>query len=1242
MTIRLRFLILSVLFLTSCAVEAENKGTWLNECLNDGSCYDGLVCHVGVCHRPADVQGNDGGLPGDLSLGEACRQAGQCLSGFCRDEVCCDGVCAGVCQACNLGLAPGACTAVTSAEDADTCSGQKQCNPTGLCLDKRGQPCLLPEECLSGFCRDGVCCDGACTGTCRACNLQGSIGSCRPVTDNEDADTCSQTKICDGAGVCKGILGQPCSANEECQSSLCKDGVCCDKDCTGTCRACNLALSKGVCAPVLGAEDGDTCSGARSCDPSGMCKLKLGQGCSGAGQCLSGQCRDGVCCDAPCDGACLACDRAASLGSCSAVTAGEDRDSCMGQKSCSPAGACLLKQAQSCQSGDQCLSGHCKDGRCCNEACRASCQACDLPGAPGICGAVTAGEDRDSCYGDKRCSGLGACLLKDGRGCDSATQCLSGYCRDGLCCNAACTGHCLACNLPSGKGVCTPVLGAEDADTCSDTRACDDAGLCKLKDGRACQSGADCLTGYCRDNVCCHEPCAGTCRACNLPGQAGDCLFVVNEEDGDSCSGNRACDAGGSCKLLLAQGCSSGDECLSGACQDSVCCDSDCSGTCRACNLNGHEGSCAKVVLADDDTCTGDKTCNTAGDCLLKLGEGCAQGSQCVDGYCKDGVCCNEACMGTCRACDLPGNAGTCKGVSGGDDGDTCTGNNTCSAVGACLLRNGKGCADMGQCASGHCRDGFCCDQACSGPCLQCNLNTGLCGAVSSGEDPDSCAGESSCDHEGRCKLKLAQGCASADECLSGFCRDGVCCNSDCTEICFNCNLEGHKGTCTQVAAGEEDSPQCMGDGACSAGGKCLIIDGRPCSDPPSCASGFCSDNRCCNQECTAVCMSCNQAGLEGICTPVKGAADPPACGGTNICDANGQCLLKAVAVTAGHAHTCALMADQTVRCWGKNNRGQLGSATTIAESHRPLMVAGLPPAIAVAAGYEHTCAILDDRSVRCWGKNSYGELGNNSAVDSAVPVEVSGITSAREIAGANNHSCTLLTDQTIWCWGANNFGQLGDDSTVESHVPVKVKGISKALDLAAGGVHTCAVLANKQALCWGSNVTGQIGDGFTVNRPAPAVVSGVSTAEKVTAALFHTCAVLGDSTARCWGQNTKGQLGDSTNENRPTPVPVTGLSGALDISAAYTYTCALMADQTVMCWGNNLNGQLGDSTNTARNFPAAVTGIISAVALTTGTSHACALLSDQTLRCWGRNYNGQLGDGTTIFRNAPVPVPAL
>jgi alpha-tubulin suppressor-like RCC1 family protein len=363
--------------------------------------------------------------------------------------------------------------------------------------------------------------------------------------------------------------------------------------------------------------------------------------------------------------------------------------------------------------------------------------------------------------------------------------------------------------------------------------------------------------------------------------------------------------------------------------------------------------------------------------------------------------------------------------------------------------------------------------------------------------------------------------------------------------------------------------------------------------------------------------------------------------------------LSNASAITAGHVHSCALQAAGTVRCWGGNSRGELGDDTTTDRGYSEAVTA-LGNAVAVTGGFTYTCALLADGTARCWGFNDHGQLGSGSIGGQVnLPVTVRNLSNAVAIAAGDDHACALLASGAATCWGRNDFGQLGN-SGPQSGSPTTVPGTGgfTARDVAAGRDHTCAVRANGLVVCWGRNDSGQVGAGTTAGIAlSPVAVPNLSNVTAIAAGDAHSCALLANGRVRCWGLNTSGQLGDNSTTSSSTPVDVFNLSNVVAIAAggalASSHTCALQSDGRVQCWGANGSGQLGDNTLTNRRRPVEVVASFSlplrlAVGIAVGAFHSCAVTVDGDAFCWGLNSSGQIGDGTQNNRQVAVPVAGV
>ena len=548
----------------------------------------------------------------------------------------------------------------------------------------------------------------------------------------------------------------------------------------------------------------------------------------------------------------------------------------------------------------------------------------------------------------------------NGSACTTATDCTSNNCVDGVCCESACTGSCMACShakTTQNDGLCRPIPAGTDPDNECPQQApstCGTDGMC---------SGTGSCRKWAAGITCAAETCSGStdtpARVCD---GAGACASATNVSCGaylcdattckTSCTSDADCISGDFCMANVCMGkkglgaaCTTGDDCSSSNCVDGVCCESACTSTCAACSnakTSQGDGFCRPIVAGTDpdnecaqDTqasCGLDGMCDGAGACRHWSGTTCASESCTGATYtpartCNGSGTCQTVTTTTCGAyvCGTTACKTTCASSADCATGNFCMGTQCVS-----VKVNGAACGGSGECASGFCVDGVCCESACGGTCAACSgaktgLADGLCRSITAGTDPDNecpadpastCGLDGTCDGAGACRRWLPgttcapESCSVATYTPPSTCDGAGTCNAASTASCLQ-YVCGPTACLTSCASNTD----CTAGYFCSAG-TCVPqeTNGTACGGPGDCTSGYCVDGVCCDSACTGTCQTCSATNSLGTCKFADPGTNPrndctasaaSTCGPDGFCDGAGACR-KWAAATVCQAASCS------------------------------------------------------------------------------------------------------------------------------------------------------------------------------------------------------------------------------------------------------------------------------------------------------------------------------------------------
>lgn len=332
--------------------------------------------------------------------------------------------------------------------------------------------------------------------------------------------------------------------------------------------------------------------------------------------------------------------------------------------------------------------------------------------------------------------------------------------------------------------------------------------------------------------------------------------------------------------------------------------------------------------------------------------------------------------------------------------------------------------------------------------------------------------------------------------------------------------------------------------------------------------------------------------------------------------------------LSVGGGHTCVVERDDTGKCWGRNSWGELGDASTDFVN-APVRIADAHEWRVIAAGRAGTCGIDVDGALWCWGYIPWEERARHR------PIRVGDSNAWTSLDQGGSVGCGIRRDHSAWCWG--NPGSLGSgpDQTLAA-TPVEVAGGADWRVVEASRDHACGIRVSGSLWCWGDNTRGQLGDGTTQHRDRPVRVGFASDWVAVSALEDTTCGIREGKGIWCWGSNGAGQVGDGTTVRRTSPVKVLG-GVATAVAAGQHHACALREGGEIWCWGRGPDGELGARRSALEPYRA-VAGTWRAIGV--GWSHSCGLRAGAAF-CWGLNDRAQVADRTATDRSIPTQVGA-
>lgn len=514
-------------------------------------------------------------------------------------------------------------------------------------------------------------------------------------------------------------------------------------------------------------------------------------------------------------------------------------------------------------------------------------------------------------------------------------------------------------------------------------------------------------------------------------------------------------------------------------------------------------------------------------------------------------------------------------------------------------------------CAIGKCDRGWdSCDSnprnGCETNLLENRLHCGACGAAC--KDAEVCSA-------GRCKATCDIGLS-----VCALTQGGSACIDSSTSV-------DHCGVCNNACPAPKSGASTCTTGKC---GVTCAVGARVCASKNACEA---ESETSCGPSCSA-CPASNNGNGNAVCRVGAGIG-------------NGSCELKCVAgyepdgaggckgtvavavlrntLELGYAYGCSITPSGILKCWGRNNKGQLGIGNTV--DHGTPMVVPLSDVAQVSAGFATTCAVTQSGNVKCWGDNQWGQIGSGLPKNESLPVDI-GLSNVVQISVGYLRTCAVTNTGGVKCWGVNADGTLGIGTKINQRTPADVP-VNDAVQIASR-THTCVVTRTGSVKCWGPNNRAAVGNGTTSHVLVPVDLGLTDVVQVVTGNEF-TCARTRQGSVKCWG--------DVPNRSPlwkvPTDFPI---SKVTQLAAGESHVCALLQSGGVTCWGSNGGGELGNGTTSLVSSPPVDVAIAGVGELAAGYGHSCASLGT-AVKCWGTKI-----DGLITFTSQPTPaiVPGL